>query len=135
MTAVYPKALAAFLSGAVDCTTDTIRALLVNDSYTYDSGDEFLDDVPSGARIDTPQTLGSKTVTGGLFAAASSTFPDVPAGDTATGVVVYADIGGTDSTRRLLAYMNRRADTLPISIDTDGGDIVIAWPNGQVFKI
>lgn len=133
--AVQPSALAAFLSGAVDVTTDVVKVQLVNTNYSYSSAHDFLDDVPASARFETAATLAGKTVTGGSFAASAVQWVEPAAGTDIAGMVVYADLGGSDATRRYLAYINRKADTMPFEVTTDGGDIVVTWPNGVVFKI
>ena len=50
----------------------------------------------------------------------SATAPTVPAGDTVDAVVVYVEVGGFDTTRRLVAYVDT-ATGLPLA--TNGLDV------------
>lgn len=129
----YPTGLAAVLSGDVDVLADTIKVALIDDTYTYSASHDFYDDV-SAKVLGTPQTLGTKTVSGGNFSAANATFTAVTAGDTVAGFVVYKDTG-TPGTSQLLGYVANRSDSVPIDIDTSGGNITLAWPSGVVLKI
>lgn len=82
--------------------------------------------------VGTPQTLTSKTVTGGVLDAADVTFSAVP-----TAAVKYCAIykdTGSAATSPLIALFDTAAG-LPVS--TNGGDIIIAWDNGanKIFKL
>src|SRR3972149_212002 len=72
--------------------------------YTYSSAHDFYDDVPGASRIGTPQTIGSKTFTNGVFDGADVTFPSVT-GDQFEALVIYIDTG-VESTSRLVAYLD-----------------------------
>lgn len=102
----YPKAKEGFLSGAIDLTTDDVVIVLLADGlYTYTDAHEFLSSVDAGARLKTSAAVASKTVTGGVFKAASPfNIPDVPAG-TCAGLIV-ATSTGDDATSRLLVYID-----------------------------
>ena len=129
---VYPKGKEALLSGLVNIPSDTIKVALVTATYVYSAAHDFYNDV-SGV-ISTPQTLGSKTITSGVFSAANPVFPSVTAGSTARGLIVYKDTG-TPSTSPLLAFIDTNGDTTPINIVTDGTNITVAWSGGRVFRI
>jgi DNA-binding helix-hairpin-helix protein with protein kinase domain len=60
--ALYDKARKAFADGDIDLLNDTIKVVLIDAAdYTVNLADhDFLNDVPSGARVGTPQTLGNK---------------------------------------------------------------------------
>jgi hypothetical protein len=126
MNAVYPAALDAFLAGAVDVTTDALRVQPVTAGYVYDASHQWLTSVAGGNRVTTPQTLTGVDATGGRVTVDPVTFPAVPAGATITGIVVYAD-GASDAARRLLAYIDRRSDTVPIDVTTNGADITLSF--------
>jgi len=125
--ALYAKAKEAFLSGLIDLTTDTIKATLLDSAdYTPDlAAHDFLDDVPSGARVATV-TLTGKSVTGGVFDAADATFSSVT-GDQCEYIISWQDTG-TESTSRLIAIIDT-ATGLPIT--PNGADINIVWDNGS----
>lgn len=128
--ALYAKGAEKILSAAINLGTDTIKAILVSSAYTANmSTDEFLSDI-SANRLGADQTLGSKSVSGGKFTAASITFPAVASGSTAKAVVLYKDTG-TGSTSPLLIY----DDTITgFPLATNGGDVTIAWDSGT-YKI
>lgn len=128
--ALYAKGKEKFLSAAIALLTDTIKVALVKNTYPQDlAADEFYTSI-SAYVLGTPQTLGSKSITAGVFDAGDATFTAVTAGDTCEGVVIYKDttVAGTSP---LLAYI----DTITgFPLATNGGDIVIQWDNGA-YKI
>lgn len=130
--AVYPKGLDAFLAADIDFLTDTIKVALLDSTYTYSAAHDFLNDITG--TVDSPQALTTPTVVNGEAFADDVVFPAVPAGDTVTALVVYKDTG-TSSTSPLIAFIDTKADTTPISIVTNDGNITISWPSGRVFKI
>jgi hypothetical protein len=137
---LYPKAKEALLSGEIDLTTATVRAILVDGAdYTYDAAHEFLDDVPSGARAGNSGgtargdgvALGSKTVTDGVFDAADATLTAVT-GDVSEFVLLYIDDGSADATSRLLALIDTATG---LAITPSGGNIVITWHADGIFEL
>lgn len=128
--ALYAKGKEKILSGSINFVSDTIKVMLVKNTYPQNlSVDEFVADI-SAYRLSTDQTLGSKAVTGGVFDAGDVTYSAVTAGDTSEGVVIYKDTGNP-ATSPLLMYI----DTITgFPLATNGGDIVIQWDNGA-YKI
>lgn len=128
--ALYTKGKEKMLSGAINFTSDTIKAALVSTSYAQNlSTDEFWSSAAANV-IGTPQALASKTVTGGALDAADVTYAAVAAGSTAKCVVLYKDTG-SDATSPLLAFI----DTITgFPLATNGGDITVQWDNGT-YKI
>lgn len=118
------------LSGDIDLITDTIKVILVKNTYPQNlTTDEFLDDVDP-YRLNTDQTLGSKSVALGVFDAGDATWTAVTAGDTSEGVVIYKDTGSS-ATSPLIAYI----DTITgFPLATNGGDITAKWDDGA-YKI
>lgn len=133
---IYPKGREGFATAAVGWTTDTIKAVLVDSGYTYNSAHDFLDDVGAGARVATSSALAGKTATDGVCDANDVTYSTLPAGDTITGVIVYKD-SGAEATSRLLVWYDTKADATAISVATNGGDVVVQWANSgnYMFKI
>lgn len=130
---LYHKARTSFAKGEIDLLTDDIRVILVDTgAYTAaQSTDEFLDDVPAGARIATSGALASKTVTDpGTFDAADVTFTAV------SGVQSEALVGykhtGTEGTSNLIWY-DDTASGLPIT--PNGQDITLTWDAGGIITI
>lgn len=131
--ALYGKGKEKLLSGSINLPADTIKAALVSTGYTANlSADEFYSTI-SGFVLGTPQTLGSKTVTLGVFDAADPTFSAIASGSTARGVVLFKDTG-VAGTSPLLAYIDVITG-FPLA--TNGGDIQILWDNGanKIFAL
>jgi len=131
---LYDKGREAFLTGAINWSSDTIKVVLVDGAdYTVNlSTDQYLSDVPSGARVATSSALGSKTTTAGVADAADVTLTAVT-GDPSEALVIYKDTG-VASTSPLIAYIDT-ATGLPVT--PNGGDITIAWDSGanKIFKL
>lgn len=130
--ALYAKGKEGLLDGNINMETHTIKAVLL-DSADYSpnlSTHDNLDDVPAGARVGTPQTLGSKTFTNGVFDAADITFPSVT-GDQSEYLLLYKD-SGVESTSRLIALF----DTVTgIPVTPNGGSIVVTWNASGIFSL
>jgi hypothetical protein len=132
--AIYPKYKEALISGAanVSLSTGTVKVMLVDlADYTYNAAHDFLDDVPAGARVGAPQTLGTKTVAGGLFDAADVAIPAVT-GDQSEAIVIYIDTG-VEATSRLVAYLDAGVTGLPVT--PNGGEIDIVWNASGIFQL
>jgi hypothetical protein len=126
---LYDKGREGFLDGSIDWDTDDIRAVLVDTAdYTVNlATHDYLDDVPSGARVAVSGALTSKTVTGGVADAADVTLSAVT-GDPSEALVIYKHTG-TDSTSRLIAYIDG------LSVTPNGGPIDIQWNASGIFKL
>lgn len=131
--AIYPLAKEKFLSGDIDLTTANIKVVLVDTAdYTYSATHDFLDDVPSAARVATSGNLASKTVTNGVFDAADISIASVT-GDTVEAMILYVDTGSA-ATSALLAYIDTGSG-LPYT--PNGATVDITWDNGtyKIFAI
>lgn len=136
--ALYAKGKEKLLSSvnSISLDTDTIKAYLVTNSYPQDlAADEFYTAISAylaggaSAAMNT-QTLGTKSITAGVFDAADITFPAVTAGAVCEGVVLVKDTG-VAGTSPLIAYI----DTITgFPLTTNGGDVTVQWDNGA-FKI
>lgn len=131
--ALYPKAKESFISQnpALDLDTDTIKVALVDTgTYTYSASHQYYSSV-SSAVVGTPVTLGSKTVTNGVFDAADSTFTAVT-GNSVEAIVIYKDTG-TAGTSPLIAYFDTGVTGLPVT--PNGGDISVTWNASGIFTL
>jgi hypothetical protein len=133
--AIYPKYKEAILQSAANSnmSSGTVKVALVDTgTYTYSAAHEFFTSV-SAAVIGTPQTLGSKTFTDGVFDAADVTFPAV-SGATAEALVIYIDTG-TAGTSRLISFQDTGVTGLPVT--PNGGDINLAFDSGanKIFAL
>jgi hypothetical protein len=117
----YPKGLEGFMGGDIALDADTIKATLVDTAdYTYNAAHDFIADVAAGARVATI-TLGSKSITDGIFDAADGAFATVT-GDQSEAIVIWQDTGN-EATSRLIAYIDT-ATGLPVT--PNGGNINVA---------
>jgi len=129
MSALYPSYKADLLEGTIDLLTADVRLQLLDDTYTFDPTDTVLLDVPSGARRGAPVLLAGKTITvpeQGVFDANDATIPSVPTGTDVVAYVLYEDVGGTDSSRRLILYADG------FFVQPNGGPIVIQHDDSAV---
>ena len=121
----YPKAFDSAMEGDLDVLVDDLRCFLVDSAdYTFSNAHDFLDDVPSGARVGTATALGSKTsaFSGNVwtFDAADTTLTAVT-GDVSEAVIVYKHTG-VESTSTLVLYLELSAAVTP-----NGGNITLQW--------
>lgn len=133
---LYPLGKQAFLSGAIDLTSATVKVAMVTSSYSYSSSHQYYSDVTPGSNVvGTPQTLASKTVTNGVFDAADISFVSLSATATINYLVVYKD-SGSNSTSPLIALLDSGTG-LPISLTTSVTEVDVVWDNGsnKVFSL
>lgn len=125
--ALYDAARKAFLEGGINWLTANIKATLIDTAdYTFSQTHDFLDDVPSIARVATSGNLANKTTTAGVADADDIVFTAVT-GDTSEALILFVDTG-TAATSRLIAYI----DTVTgFPVTPNGGDIYITWDNGS----
>jgi len=121
--ALYPSFKQLLLGGDIDLAAHDIRAILLDlADYTYSSAHDNLDDVAAGSRVDVSAALGSKTITGGVFDSADTSFAGAT-GDQSEGVILYKHTG-TESTSSLIAFYDTGVTGLPVTPNT--GDIAVA---------
>jgi len=105
-----------------DMDTDDIRALLIDDAdYTHNANQDFLDDIPGGARVAVSGALAGATISSvGGFDTNDFSWATV-SGDVSERVSIYNHgVGGSDAARRLCAFY----DTLTgLPITPNGANI------------
>lgn len=121
----FPKGAQKILSGAINFTSDTIKACLVSSGYTFSTAHEFVSDL--GTRIGTDQTLAGKSVAGGVFDADDLDFGPLAPGSTVKAVVLYKDTGNP-STSPLWLYLDS-GPSVGLPFATNGGALTIPWNN------
>jgi hypothetical protein len=109
---------------------------LVTAAYTFNAADQFLSSgagTVGNSRVGTDQTLGTKTITDGVFDAADPTWTAV-SGAAVVAYVLYKDTG-VAATSPLIGYFDTAASGLPVT--PNGGNISIAFDSGtnRIFKI
>lgn len=128
-SAVYPKALEAFLKADIDLDTVAVNAVLLDlATYTYNAAHDFYDDL-TGVVGSESGDLASKTFTNGVFDAADITFSSVT-GVAVGAVAVFVDRGGVASADNLLSYNEFTSPVTP-----NGGDITVQWNASGIFSI
>ena len=130
--ALYPKWKEQLLQFTANnnLSSGTVKVALVTSGYTYSSTDQFYSSV-SASVVGTPQTIGSKTFTNGVFDGADVTFTAVT-GSQVTRLVIYIDTGSA-ATSPLVAYIDTGVTNLPVT--PNGGDIAITWNASGIFAL
>jgi hypothetical protein len=133
------------LSGAIDLANDTIKVMLVDDSYVPNADDDFAA-VPAADEISVTnyeagfagagrKTLASKvfavddSVDLGTFSAANLTWTELGAGGTIKWAVIYKH-DTSDAASPLICALDVHATGLP----TNGGDVALNFNNGIVLQ-
>jgi len=115
--AVYPKAKKAAWSGGanVNMLTAPLKLVLLDTgTYTYNAADEFLSDIPSGARLAFTGALTGKSVSDlGALDFDNPTFPSVTS-VSAEAVALFVDTG-SPTTSRLIVYKDTGITGLPVT--------------------
>lgn len=128
--ALYPKAKEQMLQGGINMSSGTVKIALVDTgTYTYSAAHQFFSSL-TGV-IGTPQTLGTKTFTNGVFDAADVTFSAVT-GNNAEALVVYIDTG-TAGTSPLIMFQDTGVTGLPVL--PNGGDITVTFNASGIFAL
>lgn len=129
---LYPKWKEGLAQGSANYALNgTVKAVLVDTGvYTYSAAHQYYSSV-SDAAVGTPETLGSKTFTNGVFDAADVTFSALT-GDTAEAIVIIVDTGSA-ATSPVVAYIDSGVGNLPVT--PNGGDVSIAWNASGIFAL
>jgi hypothetical protein len=81
--------------------------------------------------VGTPQVIGSKTFTNGVFDGADVTYTAVT-GNSVEALIIYIDTG-TAGTSPLVAYIDTGVTNLPVT--PNGGNISIVWNASGIFAL
>lgn len=131
--ALYPKwkeALLQFTSNN-NLSAGTVKVALIDTGvYTYSSTDQYYS-AASAAAVGTPQTIGSKTFTNGVFDGSDVTFTAVT-GSSVEALILYIDTGSS-ATSPLVAYIDTSVTGLPVT--PNGGDITVTWNASGIFAL
>jgi hypothetical protein len=132
--AIYPKFKQALLDSSTnaDLNDNTVKVALIDTAdEAYNAADEFLSDVTGAGIVGTAQTIGTTTVTTGLFDGDNVTFTAVT-GDPCEALIIYIDTG-VAATSRLVAFIDTGVTGLPVT--PNGGDITITWNASGIFQL
>ena len=130
--ALYPKWKEQLLQFTANnnLSAGTVKVALVTAGYTYSAANQFYSSV-SASVVGTPQTIGSKTFTNGVFDGDNVTFTTVT-GSQVVSLVLYIDTGSA-ATSPLVAFLDTSITNLPVT--PSGGDITITWNASGIFAL
>jgi hypothetical protein len=130
--ALYPKWKEQLLQFTANnnLSAGTVKVALVTAGYTYSAANQFYSSV-SASVVGTPQTIGSKTFTDGVFDGGNVTFTAVT-GSQVVSLVLYIDTGSA-ATSPLVAFLDTGVTNLPVT--PNGGDITITWNASGIFAL
>lgn len=130
---LFNKGREGILDTTIDITGD-VRVMLVKSAYTFNAAHEFLSDITSGNDNGRSAALGSKTYTDGVFDAADTSLTATAAA--ASNALVLFQHTGSDSTARLIAYIDTPSSGLPFT-PSAGQAVNITWDSGanKIFKL
>jgi len=135
---IYPKFAQGLLDDDsayhVDLNTDDIRVVVLN-GYTYNAAHDYVDDVvAAGTEIARSDALASVTVTDGTFDHANETLLAVANGQTITDVIWFK-YNVLDSAAILICHVDEDSNGNPLSLSTNGSDVVVTPPAAGVFSL
>ena len=131
--ALYPKWKEQPLQFTTNHTlsSGTVKVALIDTgTYTYSAAHQFWSSASASA-VGTPQTIGSKTFTDGVFDGADVTFTAV-SGNSVEALIIYIDTGSA-ATSPLVAFIDTSVTGLPVT--PNGGDIAITWNASGIFAL
>lgn len=129
--ALYPKFKESALQAGVNMSSGTVKVALVDTgTYTYSTTHQYYSSV-SAAAVGTPQTIGSKTFTDGVFDGSDVSFSAVT-GNSVEALVIYIDTGSA-ATSPLIAFIDTGVTGLPVT--PNGGAINITWNGSGIFAL
>ena len=126
----YPKGAEKTLSGGIAWGSDSIKAALVPNSYSYDAGHEFLSAVGVPLGI---VALSNRSVTNGAFDADDADFGAMAGPGVAGAIVLFKDTADA-ATSPLLLHI---AGVVGFPHTLNGGGLKVVWPDSasKVFSL
>ena len=126
---IYGKAKQSLLNGEFNISSDSLKVLLVTDSYAPNQNvDQFVSNISSSYIKQRTSSLTNVTNTLGVIDADDILVSNYD-GSAFKSLVIYKD-SGTDSTSRLLAYIDT-ATGIPFLGINAVTDITINWSNSS----
>lgn len=123
----YKKFCEEVLQGQIDLIANDIKVVLIDTAfYTPNlTTDQFLSDIPAGARVAISPSLSGKSVAAGVFDAADPVFASVAGGTTCEAIAFFKDTGVV-GTSPLIYYADNYTN-LPVT--TNGANITVVLDN------
>jgi hypothetical protein len=121
VTGIYTAFKQSVLQGDIDMTLVPLQAQPVS-AYVFDPADTVLADITGayGAAAD----VDVLNIVAGKVLVSDITFPAVTGAGPITGLVVYV----AAASNPLVCFIDRRADTVPMDITPNGGDLTFSLP-------
>ena len=117
----------------LNLSTQNLKIVALDATYTYSAAHDFLDDIAGGAIVATSGNLGSKTTTAGVLDSADVSMGSPAAGDTITQFWLYRDTGSS-ATSELIYYWNEDAAGSAVSLATNGEAISVVVNASGYFR-
>jgi hypothetical protein len=124
--AIYPKFKGALAIAAPGTSwiNGNIVAVLVSAAYVYSDANQYLSDIPAGARVAVSGSLtGASISPAGAFDTDDVTLLAVT-GDTVTGAALYLDTGSEDSSR-LVYFQDNNTTGIPFTPNGSGVTLTV----------
>lgn len=136
MSGLYTAGKVAMESAGINLTTDDIRAILIDTTYTANlATDAHLSDIVSGKRVTAGIRLTTPSLTGSVFDADDVLFAAVSnvTGNQIGNIVIYKNTG-VESTSTLI-HVHDTGAGFPFT--PIGADITVRWSNGayRIFQL
>lgn len=129
--ALYPSYKQLLLGAGLNLSSLTIKVALIDTGVvSYSSAHDNYDDISAGV-VGTPQTLTSKTITGGVFDAADPSFTGLSSTPSIEALAIFYD-SGTPSTSTLIAWIDS-ATGLPVA--SGATQVDITWDASGIFAL
>lgn len=126
---IFKKAKESFLKGEINLINNSIKVLLVNNTYSpNESSHQYVSDIAGSSIEYRSNALQAKVVTNGVFDADNILIENY-SGNSFKALVIYVDTG-VDSTSRLIAYIDN-SDGLPFSSANTSATVTIVWSDSS----
>ena len=139
MSKLYNSGLGAIADGTITWATSTVKALIVESTYTFNDNHVFVSDITNEVTNSSGTGYARKTLTGKtvtvdqandrvVFDASDVIYTAVETNETWDAVILYLD-SGADATSKLIAYIEIDA------LVTNGSDASIVWASTGIFRL
>jgi hypothetical protein len=139
MSKLYNSGLGAIADGTITWATSTVKALIVDSTYTFNDNHVFVSSVTNEVTNSLGTGYARKTLTGKtvtvvqaddrvVFDASDVIYTAVETNETWDAVILYLD-SGSDATSKLIAYIEIDA------LVTNGSDASIVWASTGIFRL
>jgi len=136
MSQIYNNAKTLFLTGHIDWSNDSFKAILVKEGYSPDfTSDQYVSDISAGNRIAISDFLEGKTVVDGVADADDVVAEAVSSAYQVSSIVIFKYTGNND-TSPLIVYIDDSTNNM-FPFTPNGGNIKLSWSNdsNKIFSL